>query len=190
MKRKWIALFVVLVLLTGTTPALAETPSKTTEDLTRIVEIKTEKDKSGFALIWIEKKASDKAEAQMEEVKTFVEQKNKPVDYFPDETKTEITALVPAGTDITKLKLSDIVPLGIGDYKIEFGKVYCTFRFPTVFPADKTVIGIVGYPGSDGKMIWIALETSVDANGDLQLVFPIDLMEKIAHEAVLTVLTN
>ena len=68
--------------------------------------------------------------------------------------------------------------------------VYCTFRFPTEFPVDKTVIGVVGYPGSDGKMIWIALETSVDNNGDLQLVFPIELMEKIAHEAVLVVLSN
>ena len=190
MKRKWIALLVVLVLLTGTASALAETNSKTTDDMTRIVAIETQKGKPGAALIWIEKEASDKAEAQIEEIKTFVEQKNKPADYFPDETKKEITALTPADTDIAKLKLSEVVPLGIGEYKIEFGMVYCTFRFPTEFPMDKTVIGVVGYPGSDGKMIWIALETSVDNNGDLQLVFPIELMEKIAHEAVLVVLSN
>lgn len=190
MKRKWIALLVVLVLLTGTASALAETNSKTTDDLTRIVTIETQKEKPGAALIWIEKEASDKAEAQIEEVKTFVEQKNKPADYFPAETQKEITALTPAGTDLTKLKLSEVVPLGIGDYKIEFGMVYCTFRFPTAFPVDKTMVSVVGYPGSDGKMIWVALETSVDANGDLRLVFPIDLMEKIAHEAVLVVLSN
>ena len=190
MKRKWIALLVALVVLTGLTTALAETPSKTTDDLTRIVKIETEKDTTGAAIIWIEKEASDEAKAQIQEVKSFVEQKNKPADYFPDETQKEITALTPAGTDLAKLKLNDIVPLGIGDYKVEYGMVYCTFRFPTEFPTDKTVIGVVGYPGSDGKMIWVALETSVDTNGDLRLVFPIELMEKIAHEAVLVVLSN
>lgn len=187
MKRKWIALLVALVVLTGITPALAATPSKTTDDLTRVVEVETQKG-TGSALIWVEREASDKAQEQMDDIKTFVEKKNTPVDYFPDETKKEITDLVPAGTDLTKMKLSELVPLGIGDYKVEFGMVYCTLRFPTEFPADKAIIGVVGYPGSDGKMIWIALETTVD-HGDLRLVFPIELMEKIGHEAVLEVLS-
>ena len=51
MKRKWIALLVVLVLLTGTASALAETNSKTTDDMTRIVAIETQKGKPGAALI-------------------------------------------------------------------------------------------------------------------------------------------
>lgn len=188
MKRKWIAFIVALVVLTGITPALAATPSKTTEDLTRVTKVETEK-KSGDALIWVEREASDKAQAQMDDIKSFVEKKNKPADYFPEETKTQITALTPKGTDLTTMKLNELVPLGIGNYKVEFGKVYCTLRFPTEFPTDKTVIGVVGYPGSDGKMIWLALETSVD-QGDLRLVFPIELMEKIGHEAVLAVLSN
>lgn len=189
MKKRWIALLVAAVLLMGATPALAATQSKTTDDMTRIIKIETEKGTPGSALIWIEKNASDQVKAQVEEIKSFIGKKNKPADFFSDATKKEITALVPAGTDLAKLKLNEIVPLGVGDYKAEFGKVNCTFRFPTEFPADKTVIGVVGYPGSDGKMIWVALETSV-VNGDLHFVFPVELMEKIGHEAVLVVLSN
>lgn len=189
MKRKWIALMIVVVLLMGATSSLAETKSKTTDDMTRIIKIETQQDTSGSALIWIEKEASNQAQAQIDAIKSFIEKKNKPVDYFPDETEKEITVRMPAGTDFSQLKLNEIVPLGIGDYKVEFGMVYCTFRFPTEFAANKTVVSIVGYPGSDGKMIWLTLETSVE-NGDLRLVFPIELMEKIGHEAVLVVLSN
>lgn len=188
MKRKWIALLVALVILTGLTTALAETPSKTTDDLTRIVKIEGDANKSVGALIWIEKEASEDAQKQMETIKTFVK-KNTAMDFFSDEVQSQIKALVPAGTDLAKLKLSELVPLGIGDYKVEFGKVYCTFQFPTEFVANKTAVCVVGYLGSDGEMIWLPLETTIE-DGNLNVVFPIELMEKIAHEAILTVLSN
>jgi hypothetical protein len=189
MKKKWIALLVALVILVGATPALAATQSKTTDDLTRVVKLETQTGKASSAIIWVEKEESDLAKAQMDAMKTFVAKKNSPSNFFPDATKKEIAALLPAGTDLTKLILSEYAALGIGEYTASYGDIIGTFQFPTEFAAGKTVAAVIGYIGSDGNVVWQALKTTVK-DGNLVLEFPTDLMEKIGHDAILTVLSN
>lgn len=189
MKKKWIALVVALVTLTASTTALAAQPSKTTEDLTRVVEVEAKTGKAGNALIWVEKAAPDLAKTQLDAMKGFIAKQNNAANYFPDDAKKSMAAMLPTGTDLTKLKLSEYVPIGISDYDVSLGDVSATFQFPTSFKTDKTVVVMVGYAGSDGTVIWQALKTTV-VKGNLVLVFPSDLMTKIGHDAILAVLSN
>jgi len=190
MKKKWIALVVALVTLTASTSALAATPSKTTEDLTRVDTVVTESGKTVPALVSVEKTPSELVTTQLDAIKSFVAKKNSIANYFSDDVKKGMTALLPAGTDLTKLTLSEYVALNIGDYDKSYGDVTGTFQFPTAFAADKTVIAMIGYAGSDGKVIWQALETTIDKDGNLHIVFPSELMAKVGHDAILAVLSN
>lgn len=204
MKKKWIAAFVVAIAtLTVSNSALAyaasspspspsptpvSVPSKTTEDLTRVVKIETKTGTAGNALIWVDRTPFELAKTQLKEIKTFLSKKNTIANYFSDEVKKGMSALLPAETDLTKLRMSEYVALGIGDYDATMGDVSATFQFPTAFGTNKTVIAMVGYPASDGTVIWQALKTTV-VNGNLLLVFPADLMTKIGHDAILAVLS-
>jgi len=189
MKRKWIALVVALVTLTVSTSALAAQPSKTTEDLTRVIEIETKTGKAGSSLIWVEKTPFEVAKTQLTAIKSFLAKENTISNYFSDDVKKGMSALLPVGTDLTKLTMSEYIALGIGEYDATMGDVTATFQFPTAFAADKTVIAMVGYPASDGTVIWQALKTTV-VDGNLHIVFPSDLMAKIGHDAILAVLSN
>lgn len=204
MKKKWIAFAVAAIAtLTVSNTALAyaapsaspspsptpvSVPSKTTEDLTRVVKIETKTAQSGKALIWVEKAPFELAKTQLKEMKTFLSKKNAIANYFSDEVKKGMSALLPAQTDLTKLRMSEYVALGIGDYDAAMGDVSATFEFPTAFGTNKTVIAMVGYPASDGTVIWQALKTTV-VKGNLLLVFPSELMTKIGHNAILAVLS-
>ena len=205
MRKKWIALVVAIATLTVSNTALAyaapaspspspspspvSVPSKTTEDLTRIVKIETKTAQTGKALIWVERTPFELAKTQLKEIKTFLSKKNAIASYFSDDAKKGMSALLPAGTDLTKLRMSEYIALGIGDYEATMGDVSATFQFPTSFGTNKTVIAMVGYPASDGTVIWQALKTTV-VRGNLILVFPSDLMTKIGHDAILAVLSN
>ncbi len=189
MKKKWFALLLAAVVLTASTSALAATESKTTRDLTRTVETKTESGQSIPALIDPGVELSAGAETQLEALKSFVAQKKNAVDFFPDETKSGITALLPTGTDTSKLGLSEFIELTIGTYDASYGDVVSTLQFATSFTADQTVVVVIGYEASDGTMVWQALETTV-VDGNLRIVFPAELMEKLGSNAVLAVLSD
>lgn len=209
MKKKWIALVVAIVTLTVSNSALAlaapastptptptptpvstaSQPSKTTEDLTRVIKTETESGKAGSAIIWVERKPFELAKTQLKEIKSFLANKKVIADYFSDEVRTGMSALLPTGTDLSKLKMSEYVALGIGEYDTTMGDVSATFQFPTAFGTNKTVIAMVGYPASDGTIIWQALQTTV-VRGNLQIVFPSELMAKVGHDAILAVLSN
>ena len=195
MKRKWIAIVVAVATLMVSNTALASAaptptpvPSKTTEDLTRVVKTETESGKAGSALIWVDKTPFEVAKTQLKEMKSFLAEKKVIADYFSDDVKKGMSALLPTDADLTKLKLSEYVALGIGDYDATLGDVSATFQFPTAFGTNQTVIAMVGYPASDGTVIWQALQTTV-VRGNLQIVFPSELMTKIGHDAILAVLS-
>ncbi|MDD4311892.1 MAG: hypothetical protein PHW41_05360 [Eubacteriales bacterium] len=189
MKKNWIALVVALVILTVSTSALAAQPSKTTEDLTRVIGVETKAGNADSSLIGVETTLFEAAKTQLTAIKSFLAKKNTISNYFSDDVKKGMSALLPTGTDLTKLTMSEYVALGIGKYDATMGDVTATFQFPTAFAADKTVIAMVGYEGSDGTMIWQALQTTV-VNGNLHIVFPSDLMTKVGNNAILAVLSN
>ncbi len=191
MKKKLIALVVAIAILSVSTYAfaMAAQDSKTTEDLTRVVKVETQSGDASNKLIWVENTPSDLAKTQLSEMKSFIANQNNPADYFSDDAKQGMSALLPTGTDLSKLSLTEYAPIGIGDYDSSLGDVSSTIQFPTAFAASKTVVVMVGYTGSDGTVVWQALETTI-VNGNLVIVFPADLMAKIGHDAALAVLSD
>ena len=188
MNKKLISLLLALVMLSTSVIALATTPSKTTKDLVKVEKTVASDGSSIDALIWVKETPSDTAIAQFAEISTFTAQNQAVIDYYPEDTKTAIYHLLPTNTDPTTLIMSEFVDLGIGDYQTNFGDVTSTFSFATEFKPGQTVIAMVGYADLEGSIVWQALPvTAVD--GMLQITFPSDLMIKMGHDAILSILS-
>lgn len=189
MLKKLIGLLLAVLLLTVTGSALAATPSKTTEDMTRITEETTSGESPSTVLIYEREIPSEMSVAVLKEISAYVASKAAVTGYFSEAVQAEILSRVPDKTDIAALKMSEFVSLGINDYVESYGDVTCVFQFPTEFTAEQTVVALVGYPDSTGAIIWQALDTTV-VEGSLRIVFPTDLMLRIGHDAVLAVLSR
>lgn len=188
MLKKTISFLLALALLSFSVPALAETPSKTTEDLTKITSVESQDGVARSALIYIREEPSDLATTQLNAITVFLAKKNPVTDYFSDEEKAEIEKQIPEGTELSNLIMSEFVSLGIGDYLESYGDITSTFLFPTEFKETQIVVAVLGYPGADGEIGWHALATEV-AEGGLRIIFPTDVMLEAGHDAVLTILS-
>jgi hypothetical protein len=189
MLKKWIGLLLAILLMTATGSALAATPSKTTEDMTSITEQKTSGTSPSAVLIYIREEPSDMAVSVLKEISAFVASKAAPAGYFTQEVQAEILLRAPEKTDLSTLKMSEFVSLGIADYVESYGDVTCVFQFPTEYAEGQTVVALIGYPDETGTIVWQALDTTV-VEGSLRIVFPTDLMLRIGHDAVLAVLSH
>ncbi len=189
MIKKWIGLLLAVLLLTAAGSSLAATPSKTTEDMTRITEETSSGGSTSYVLIYVREEPTEMAASVLQEISVYVASKAVPAGYFSEAVQAEILRRLPEKTDLSALKMSEFVPLGIADYIEEYGDVFCVFQFPTEFAADQAVVALAGYPDSTGAIVWQALDTTV-AEGSLRIGFPTDLMLRIGHDAVLAVLSR
>lgn len=188
MSKKMASLLLTMVLLCTTMTAFAATPSKTTKDLNKVVKNVVANGTDQDALIWVKDIPSTFVTQQIADVAAFVAKKNKIKDYYPVETQTEISGVLPPNTDLSTLILSEFVDLGIGDYQESIGDVTSTITFATVFKPTQTVVAVIGYPDETGNTVWQVLQTTV-VDGMLQIVFPTELMLKVGHDAVLSILS-
>lgn len=189
MTKKVIIVIVAAVLLLTVIPALAATPSKTTEDLTRIVSVQSEDGNAGKALIYIRTEPTEFAE---ETLKAFMAYKNKNkiiADFFSAEVQENMLKLLPADSDLKKMIMSEFVSLGIGDYLASYGDITCTFLFPTNYKEKKPVIALLGYLDVNGATVWDPLKTEV-LNGKLIIEFPSEMLTVVGHDVVIAVLSD
>lgn len=188
MKKFALILIAAAIMLTSI-PAMAATPSKTTEDLTRVTSVQSEKGTLTSAIIWAEQELSETAQKQLDAITVFLKKDDTVMDFFTTDVKTEITALLPKDTDLSSLKLNDLISLGIGDYQVSNGNITATFQFPTAFTITQTVIAMVGYLDNAGVLVWEPIQTTIE-NGNLKLVFPEELMTVIQSGSVLAIFAN
>ena len=125
----------------------------------------------------------------LKKITAFVASKTAPAGYFTQEVQAEIRSRVPEKTDLSNLKMSEFVSLGIAEYVESYGDVTCVFQFPTEYAEGQTAVALVGYPDQTSAVVWQALDTTV-AEGSLRIVFPTELMLRIGHDAVLAVLSH
>ena len=193
MFKKSIIILIVACVFLVTVPTLAETPSKTTEDLTRVIEIRLADESINNALIWIEDEPTELHLEQMELITTFMKDNDSVAKFFSDEMRQAMSALLEQTTtqttDIDQLIMSEFVSLGIGIYEEKYGDVTGLFQFPTEFEDTQTALAVVGYMDDEGTMVWQPLETEI-VDGSLQIVFPMELMQVIGQSAVLAVLSK
>jgi hypothetical protein len=189
MRKRLIALALALLAFGVARPAEAATPSKTTEDLTAVASVTSQTGMRTKALLWVNKEPTVFAKEQLQRMEDFRTKSERITDYFPEEIRQTIASRLPVGETVDDLKLSEFTSIGIGTYSKRYGDVYGTFRFPTVFEAKQPITVLVGYPGRRGIVLWQMLETAA-LEGKLWILFPEELMLKVGHDAVLTVLTQ
>ena len=170
-------------------PAMAATQSKTTEDLTRITTVQPELGTMKNAIVWVEEEESETAVEQIEAITTYLKQDAVVTNYFTPEVKLAMAALLPVETDLSKLKLNELISIGIGEYQPTYGDIIATFQFPTQFELTQTVSVLIGYPDQTGVLIWQPLLTVIE-EGNLKMVFPNELMADIGPQAILAVLSD
>jgi hypothetical protein len=189
MKKRIVGLVLFLATISAAFPALAQTPSKTTADLTTITNVAVQSGTTAKALLWVNEEPTQFAQTQMQQIVDFVTKDQPVTNFFPEEIIKEIEVSIQNRTNLSKLTLSEFTSIGIGDYLEQYGDVYGTFQFPTLFDATKIITVLVGYTGADGVVIWQLLET-VPLDGKLWVQFPVEVMREIGHDAVLAVLSE
>lgn len=187
MNRKQIGILLATAVLCITWAAFATTASKTTKDLNRVVKTTVADGTERSALLWVKPIPSQFATRQWDEIAAFAGGSKPIVDYYPDDVKALIAQDLPEGTQPAALTLTEFINLGIGQYQPSFDAVTGTLTFATVFTPDQTIVAVIGFPDENGVTVWQVLETKV-VDGLLQIILPAELMLKVGHDAVLSIL--
>jgi hypothetical protein len=169
MTKKIISLFLTLALIIITIPALATTPSITTNDLNQITIEEYGVPLAGLFTI-MDTLTAD-AQAEFDAISAYVNKGQSIAGFFmPD------------------LVLSEYVSLGINNYQADYGDVTATFGFATVYQEGQTVIVMFGYKDETGNIVWNMLNAEV-VEGEVQIDFPSELLLNAGSEAILAILS-
>lgn len=112
---------------------------------------------------------------------------NTVMSYLPAETAAEAMTQFAKGTDQDSIVCYEIEAPGAHNYKIEYGDLFAKAVLPTQYPMDVDVVAIVGiHEGTleDGTNIikWYVLETSVNEDGTLTVLFPQEVITRLQDE--------
>lgn len=182
MKKLVVILAALTMILTSVayaaeTPAMATVPSKTSNDVTKIV------DKSGIIV-----KVDPKVEhvAELEKVIAFAAAKpDAPiVEYFGEEVKEQIAAVLP-DVEIEALEMNEFITIAVVPGQEAIADTEVEFEFTTVYAETQTVIALVGIL-TDGRTEWVTLEATVLASGRVSVHFTKDVLEKMNKAAAVT----
>ena len=161
MNRKLISLVLVLALVMMASVALAAVPSKTTADLVKTGGIVSESGTalpSDFAIFVAAESVA--ANTELAKILAFVTAKNESVaNYFNDDVKAGIAALLPAGTDLSKLVMNEFFPIDAVKYDASYGNVAVTFQCATVYKDGQIIVALLGIINdSDASVTWMPLQ--------------------------------
>ena len=172
MIKKIMSLFLTLALIIVTIPALATTPSITTNDLNQVTI--EEYDVPLAGLFTIMDTLTADAQAEFDAISAYVNQGQAVAGYF--------------GIDMPDLVLSEYVSLGINNYQADYGDVTATFGFATVYQEGQPVVVMFGYKDENGNIVWTALNAKI-VDGEVQIDFPSELLLLAGSEAILAILS-
>lgn len=190
MKKMAMALAAALMVL-GMSTAFAATPSKTTTDVTHVQKVEAVKEDGTVAAAdgWNLEVTEDADEVTSEIAKIYahvVTAGNSAVSYFSTETQEALAELFGKDFDLKTLSMNEFVTLKLtGFEKITTDKVKVVFTFTTKYEAGKKVAVVLGlYNGerdAKGQYVvdWKVLEAEVLENGDLSVVFPLDVLAQM-----------
>lgn len=113
---------------------------------------------------------------------------NHTIDYFPPDVTIKINAMLPMGTDLDSLHVTEFLPVSTQNYKQDYGDIDLIFGFPTVYDADDTVIAVLAYKPDDITE-YIPLYTDVREDGSIEVAFTVEAMQAVMeHDAAMMVL--
>lgn len=188
MGKKWISLMLTLVLLCVSVSAFAAA-SKTTRDLTNVLQTINETGVPLGTMVGINGELSAQTRTELAAITAFVAGNKPAVEYFGADVQAAAASQLPAGVAASSLILSECVSLTIGDYQTSYGDITSTIGFATQFDADQPIVVLFGYTDANGNMVWQPLQAVV-VNGMVRITFPADLLEKAGSSATLAILSK
>jgi len=189
--KKWLALVVAALLALSTMAAFADvTPSKTTEVKIDAEKIETS---TGTAvgddfIVATPEEVPEKTEEVVKELFDLTSKDDTPVvTYFSEDTQKTIAELLPEGTDLTSLEMSEIIALVIENYDESYGDIAIVFHFETTaYDPDQSLVAMLGiYSAAEAANVeaedgveWFALAAEAVDNGDVKVTFTQDVLVK------------
>ena len=166
--KKLISLVLVAVLALSLATAYA-VPSKTTNDLTKVLEIETtgEKPADDFAIVIVED--SEAAKAELEKIIEFVKDGKAPAEYFPAELLPE---------NASELEMNEFVGIAVLNYKPEYGDVTAKLEFGTPYNAGQKVYPLTSIDGE-----WTSETAEAQEDGAVKITFTAEQLQKMAEAA-------
>jgi len=189
MTKKVIIVIVAAVLLLTVIPALAATPSKTTEDLTQVVGVVYEDGTVHNDVITVQEQLTEFDEAIITDLLTYKTKNDKIVDYFDADVKAGIQELLPQGATMDGLIMSELVCLCCGEHDDTHGTITCEYEFPTEYKDTDVVVPLLGYQDAEGKTAWLPVKGEVK-NGHVVVAFTEEILTLIGHDFVLAILSK
>jgi len=189
MTKKAIIVIVAAVLLLTAIPALAATPSKTTEDLTRIVGVVYEDGSQHNDLITIQEEPTEFDQAVINDLLAFKSSNKDIVSYFDAAVQSQIQALLPQEVTMDGFIMSELVCLCCGDHDHAHGTIACECEFPTEYKETDVVVPLLGYPDADGNTLWLPIKAEIK-NGHVVVAFTEEILALVGHDFVLAILSK
>lgn len=190
--KKWLV-FVLAAMMMFSAVAYAAAPSKTTSDVTQVLGYESSTSvtpEADFAVFVTQ----DKEEVSQELTKIYdyvATQQQTPITYFDETVQEDIAEKLPAGSDLGTLEMNEFITIGEQNYKDTYGDVAVQFQFVTQYRVGQKLVALIGiYTGDvdvNGNYIveWVALDAEAQANGSVKILFPADILARMADAPAL-----
>lgn len=179
MRKILTALLLAAMLLSGLAPAQAA-PSKTTADMASARLYQIEDEEVPLAGLAVSITANPEAvEAEIASIYTFTVENGAPViDYFGDDVKSQVAALLPEGLDLNSLVLNELVTVEISNLENALldGDILVSFTFATTYEDGQNLVVLVGILSDNGETQWIPLEATAQ-EGVVKVHFTAEALE-------------
>ena len=196
MKRFISVVLAFVLVLTFAVLAEELTPSKILDDEIEVVSVESMEPDVVIADDFYIGPADEEADKELSkgvltDICEILNNNGNVTDYFDDETKAAIEALLPEGVALEDLDLKEAGAIISVNYRSEYGDILATFKYVTEYSPEQTLVGVVGiFETAESPVEWNVIEATAQEDGTVVAIFPGELVEKIeaAYETVFMVL--
>ena len=178
MKRAIVGVLTVLLIMGSIAVFATNVPSRTTQDLARVISYVSDsgmKLDADFVIRLLEEtESADRALAMLAD---FVStQSLAPVRFFDESVQRDAVAQMPDGADLDKFVALEYSPMIVEDYDEAYGDVTAIFRFATQYEDGTSMVALIGLvTGEDDKdnpvIEWTPIRAEADG-GFVKVHFP------------------
>jgi hypothetical protein len=179
-------------------PAFATSvPSKTTQDLAKVVSFTSDSGASlgaDFIIRLLEE--TESADATLKQLIDFVTgQKLSPVRFFDEKVQQTVASFLPEGTNLDSFVIEEFSPMIVENYKETYGDITAKFQFATEYADGQKMVALIGLvTGTDdeGKPVieWAPIKAEAEG-GLVKAHFPGDLLLRLdGQDAMIAILSE
>ncbi|MEG2603450.1 MAG: hypothetical protein RSB91_00860 [Clostridia bacterium] len=142
--KKIVALLLTIALVVSMSAVAFAVPSKSTSDMTKVKTV-TAKNGATVASNFAVEIAKDTPEtiAALADIAAKIADGSATLEAFGTDVKAEVEALLPAGTDVSKLNLNEFVTLKTANYDKAYGAMSVSFTVASSYVDGQSVVALV-----------------------------------------------